>query len=48
MKMIGKQKKLPTPYSNIKNYCAVFGALAGQNVKATSTLVVELIQLFVL
>ena len=30
------------------NYCAVFGALSGKNVKANSTLVVELIQLFVL
>ena len=46
--MIGKQVKLPKPDGNIKNYCGVFGALAGQNVKATSTLVVELIQMFVL
>ena len=46
--MIGKQKKLPIHKGNIKNYCAVFGALAGQNVKAISTLLVELIQLFVL
>ena len=48
VKRIGKQKKLPIPDGNIKNYCAVFGALAGQNVKATSTLLVELIQLCVL
>ena len=47
-KKIGKQVKLPKPIGNSKNYCAVFGALAGKNVNATSTLVSELIQLFVL
>lgn len=34
--------------SGVINYCAIFGSLPNMNVKATSTLAVELIQTFVL